>query len=228
MKNNKKWKDVPGYEGFYKVSNFGEVMSFERSGTKGIVLKPHVSNGYSRVILSKNGIQYNVGVHRLVAQAFLPNPDNKRTVNHKDGNKQNNIISNLEWATHKEQLEHSFRKGLRKTQCNIQRKGVIIFPNDDYKCFENLKALSEFLGYKKSYCQNKCRKYGKTFYSEDKMICVSDPGENYIIKNYQRPSITDVSLPVYCKLNGLNYNTMKSRRNYKGKEAFLQSMKEGD
>lgn len=70
-------------------------------------------NGYIRVNLAKDGKKYRNAVHRLVALAFIPNPENKRTVNHIDGNKQNNHVSNLEWATHKEQTAHAIATGLK-------------------------------------------------------------------------------------------------------------------
>ena len=72
------------------------------------------SNGYSMVCLSNKGKSRLCSVHRLVAKAFIPNPENKPEVNHKDGNKQNNRVDNLEWATDREQMIHAYSTGLRK------------------------------------------------------------------------------------------------------------------
>lgn len=95
----------------YRVSSDGQVFNRE-----GMVLKPHINrNGYSMVFLHGHGVTKNCSVHRLVASAFLPNSANKRTVNHIDGNKQNNDISNLEWATHSEQQKHAYAHNLRKS-----------------------------------------------------------------------------------------------------------------
>lgn len=118
------WKDVRGYEGLYQVSSMGQVKSLDRivlgkKGSprkqKGIVMKPYCGkNGYPIAILSKDGRKKTHTVHRLMALNFLPNPENKRTVNHMDGIKTNNRLSNLEWATDKENVNHAWRIGLSK------------------------------------------------------------------------------------------------------------------
>ena len=85
------WKDIPGFEGMYQVSTWGNVR-----GHKGI-LKPYVNEkGYLKVGLFKNGKRYKKRVNRLVALTFIPNPHNLPQVNHKDGNNQNNSVTNLE------------------------------------------------------------------------------------------------------------------------------------
>lgn len=76
-------------------------------------MKLSVDNGYNRVNLSRDGKKHRLAVHRLVAQAYIPNPENKPTVNHIDGNKTNNNVSNLEWATYKEQTAHAVATGLK-------------------------------------------------------------------------------------------------------------------
>lgn len=97
------WADINGYEGLYRVSDKGEV--FSQITNK--VLRPSKHRcGYLQVVLSKNGQLHYVTVHRLVAKAFIPNPENKRQVNHKDGNKENNSVDNLEWYTSQENIVH--------------------------------------------------------------------------------------------------------------------------
>jgi hypothetical protein len=97
------WKDIKGYENLYQVSNFGNVKSLRNN----ITLKPNVKkNGYYRVSLSKNGKVKESNIHYLVASTFIENPESKPTVNHKDLNKLNNCVTNLEWATMKEQIRH--------------------------------------------------------------------------------------------------------------------------
>lgn len=94
------WKAVDGYEGLYEVSNTGKVRSLYRYKR---TLKPIISNsGYERVDLFKNKTRKQFSVHRLVACAFVNNPDNKPFVNHKDENKTNNHSNNLEWVTPEE------------------------------------------------------------------------------------------------------------------------------
>ncbi len=105
------WRDVPGYSGKFQVSNTGKI----RNGKTGIERKPYVNgNGYLIVGFydTEKGITVQHRVHRLVAEAFIPNPDGKRTVNHIDGNKQNNRVENLEWATHQENINHAHKTGL--------------------------------------------------------------------------------------------------------------------
>ena len=102
------WKDISGFEGIYQVSNRGNVRRNGRIKSQAI---DH--GGYCTVSLSVQSKQRTMSVHRIVATAFIPNPDGKRTVNHKDGNKLNNSVENLEWATHSENIVHANKTGLR-------------------------------------------------------------------------------------------------------------------
>lgn len=122
------WKDISGYEGYYQISNFGQIRSVPRYIThktkgggfvnqyfKGKILKPTTTrNGYKMIVLSKDGKFKYQTIHRLVATAFIPNPENKPTVNHKDGDKSNNHVDNLEWCTSSENNSHAYRIGLKK------------------------------------------------------------------------------------------------------------------
>lgn len=120
------WKPVAGYEGVYKVSDCGEVKSLDRVTFDGRKLKgkPRIAevakNGYSRMLLWSGDKSNKCLVHRLVAQAFIPNPDSKPQVNHIDGNKLNNHADNLEWATGSENQAHAVRTGLRSIQVGEQ------------------------------------------------------------------------------------------------------------
>jgi hypothetical protein len=114
------WKPVVGYEGLYEVSNLGNVRSVDkvdRQGQKkhGRVRKLLLNQvGYLYVGISVENKKANLTVHRLVARAFIPNPDNKPQVNHIDGNKTNNIVSNLEWVTVAENTQHAYTTKLNK------------------------------------------------------------------------------------------------------------------
>lgn len=100
------WKQVVGYEGLYEVSDTGEVKSLR----KNIILKPQSNrDGYLLVMLSKNGISKGYSVHRLVAKAFIDNPQNKPEINHIDEDKTNNHVSNLEWCTHLDNSRYGSR-----------------------------------------------------------------------------------------------------------------------
>lgn len=131
------WKDVKGYEGLYQVSNLGRVKSLERqkSNGKGLVkidekvLTQDITNwGYYRVALYKKGTRKYYKVHRLVAIAFLPNPENKEQVNHIDGDKLNNNVDNLEWNTRIENIHHAKINGLFGNGSN---SNYVLLKDDD-------------------------------------------------------------------------------------------------
>lgn len=107
-------RPIQGYEGEYVVSNRGDIFSLERFGNwRTLRLKPRIShNGYERVTLTKNNSRGYFFVHRLVALAFIENPYMKATVNHIDGNKTNNHVGNLEWATQSENSQHAVDNNL--------------------------------------------------------------------------------------------------------------------
>lgn len=123
-------RPIPGYEGLYSVTEDGKVFSHLRN--KFLALKRHqrgkVSKelNYTKVSLCKGGSVKLVAVHRLVATAYIPNPENKPQVNHIDGIRSNNSVSNLEWATAKENIAHAIRTGLLDlSKCkSTSRKGV--------------------------------------------------------------------------------------------------------
>lgn len=118
------WKDIKGYEK-YQISNFGRVRrkaKIVKVGIKNVkkafkeeqLLKPlKFTKGYLGIKLYNNSGAKNYKIHRLVAEAFIPNPDNLEQVNHIDGDKTNNKVNNLEWCSCQENMEHSYRIGLR-------------------------------------------------------------------------------------------------------------------
>ena len=121
------WKDIEKYEGLYQVSNIGRVRSLDRlkatrnrhkiiqAKIKGQLLKPSINgDGYYQVTLSKNDEHLITRIHRLVAQTFIPNKDNKTQVNHINGNKLDNRVENLEWCTCKENILHAVAYNLMK------------------------------------------------------------------------------------------------------------------
>ena len=167
-KNIEIWKPVVGYEGLYEVSSYGRVRSLDKISAdgrriKGKILTPYLTEkGYLRCFIYDKQIK----IHRLVAQAFLPNPNNYPEVNHKDENKQNNMIwvnkdgsidyvkSNLEWCNHSQNIRHS--KG--KIIIQYDSKGKIL------REWKNLATIEEQLNYNKSNICSVCKGIRKTAY----------------------------------------------------------------
>lgn len=115
------WRDVKGYEGVYQVSNTGEVKRVAYMDAKHnkwvanrVLKKFHNQKGYLFVALCKDGQDATKRVHRLVAEAFIPNPDNLEQVNHIDCNKQNNTVENLEWCSLQDNIRHGVLNGRYK------------------------------------------------------------------------------------------------------------------
>ena len=169
------WKDVKGYEGFYKVSNLGNVKRVEHSDSYGHIyreriLKPSKQSekGYKHVHLSKNGITKWLGVHRLVAEAFLDNPNNYNVVNHIDNNPSNNSAENLEWTTYKGNMQHASKQGRMKSNPDNLKKAqesrktpVIAIKGEDRILFDSQTEAAMQLGINRSHIAECCRgEYG--------------------------------------------------------------------
>ena len=143
-----KWKDIKGYEGIYQVSNYGNVRVLDRyvwnhNGfvkRKGKILKPSLNKyGYKDVMLSKDNVRKKYRINRLVAEAFIENPENKEQVNHIDRNKTNNNVNNLEWVTRQENITHSYL-------LNNENSNMILLKDDSGKAisqYSSIKALSD-------------------------------------------------------------------------------------
>lgn len=139
MNTNEIWKEIPGYEGYYEVSNFGNFRSirrlikYKKNGLRvypsKTLLTETTKDNYQRIVLMKNGIKKRFMCHRLVAITFIPNVNNKPCVNHIDGNKSNNNVTNLEWVTSKENAIHAFKN-------NLSHKHYINSTNVKLKCIE--------------------------------------------------------------------------------------------
>jgi hypothetical protein len=127
------WKDVLGYEGIYQVSDLGRIKSFKFKKQK-ILVQINTSKGYLDIGLHNNKMEKKkrLKIHRLVAIAFIPNPENKLEVNHKKGNKKDNRVISLEWNTPTENQIHAYKTGLRVSlkgkeinTCKLSEKEIL-------------------------------------------------------------------------------------------------------
>lgn len=156
------WKDVVGYEGYYQVSNLGNIKGLERVVAsrsnctqllKEKVLAHYTHRcGYVRYNLTKHNHVKTMSGHLLVAKAFISNPENKPTINHKDGNKTNNAVSNLEWCTYSENTRHAYKTNLFPDFQNLGDKNgrskltteIVLTIRECFRQYDGMKQLFLF------------------------------------------------------------------------------------
>ena len=163
------WKDIKGFEGFYQVSNLGRIRSLPRKGKgrwgikdySGIVLKPVLSDrGYLKLRLYKNGGK-TFRVHRLVAEAFLPNPQNLPEVNHINENKQDNRVENLEWADRKANCQYGSRT--KKIASQLSRPVIqMSLGGEILETFASSREVERKLNFSASHINECCNGKRKT------------------------------------------------------------------
>lgn len=149
------WKPIKGYEGIYEVSNLGAIRSVDRLTRsnrykdvrytkQGRLLHPYTNKrGYKRATLIRNNEREKKLVHRIVAETFIPNPDNKQQVNHIDGNKENNSVENLEWCSNIENIHHAFNTGLFDNKIDGMKKKV---ERNDGEVFDSIGEAAKASG----------------------------------------------------------------------------------
>lgn len=165
-------KHIKGHHDRYEASIYGEIFG-EKKDTP---LSPGISkDGYLRVVLCENGKPHTKKVHRLVAETFIPNPCNKPEVNHIDGNKQNNRVTNLEWCTHQENVRHAFATGLEKRseKAGAPKKKIRIVETNEI--FDSISECARYIGDDPSHthissCINGKRKTHKGLHFEEVTI----------------------------------------------------------
>lgn len=155
------WKPIEELFGLYEVSNTGLIRKIKTSK----LMKPKLNfKGYQRIVFIIKGKRFTKRVHRLVAMAFIPNPNNLPQVNHKDGNKLNNCVNNLEWVTNEQNMKHALEHGLHK---GVIKPIALIKNGIEIARYKNIKEASIFNNVSKNsiYYQvsSKCKhKYKKT------------------------------------------------------------------
>lgn len=172
---NEIWKDILEFQGYYQVSNFGRVRriadylnqnkSWRLSEPKILKQRLH-NNGYLRVMLSINGKHYDRYIHRLVAIAFLDNPNGYSEINHIDGDKTNNNLKNLEWCNRSYNNKHAYQNGLKVVKgCYGKKKKVAqisLVDNLIINVFDSLKEAAQFVSCNQCMITNCCNKRTKS------------------------------------------------------------------
>lgn len=156
LNNNEIWKPIRGFEKVYEVSNFGKIRNSREH-----VLQPYTNNsGYVMVDLYLNTVRTKKLVHRLVMEAFTPNPDDLPEVNHKDEDKTNNVLTNLEWCTRSHNKQHSMKSGTYNKiyeQKNTLGKKHLLNPKSEY--------------YNVTYDKNRCKWVGQIRHEKKNWYC---------------------------------------------------------
>lgn len=172
------WADIPGYEGLYQVSTYGRVRSLDHYGYfgartvlyKGKIVKPAVgTDGYYHVYLQNGkGNRKPISIHRIVAQVFLSNPYGKREVNHKDENKLNNRVENLEWLTSKENANYGTRNtraiNTKKERGLLKKVSMLDLDGNFLRDFDSTADAARWVGGKHSNICSCCNNKAKTAY----------------------------------------------------------------
>lgn len=250
------WKPIPGYEGYYEASSEGQIRSVDRLvhhggysySRKGRIRKPFNTRGYNSVALNKDKIETTYQVHRLVAMTFIPNPEDKPCVNHIDGNKTNNSVSNLEWVTYSENSKHAIRTGLvdlETTRENgrkaIDVTGIRVMCEDTGEVFESVISACRRIH---SECvvanihSNKRSHKGKgwlftiiseEYYQAHKDDMLDEKECNRIHQEIKdRVGHVGKAIPIYCVERDIHYPSVAAaaRDNDMDKETINLAMKE--
>jgi hypothetical protein len=172
------WKQINDN---YEVSDLGNVRN---SKTKNLMSLNNIKNGYIQIAMSINGKIKREAIHRLVAKAFIENKDNKLTVNHIDGNKLNNNVTNLEWLTQKENVNHAFKNNLTKVKvCPIIQYDL---DDNELRRFSSIKEIEDEFKYDRSSIIKVCKgrqntSYGYKWKYENENIDKTDMSESDFI-----------------------------------------------
>ena len=142
------WKPVVGFGSNYLINKYGAVVSIQPGKRNKILARRIDRGGYQTVRLNKDGITSTHFIHRLIAAAYIPNPDNKPNINHINGIKTDNRIENLEWCTHAENIQHAYNNGL------IKIKSKPVFNNCTGEVYPSIKEAAKAVNISYGTCRN--------------------------------------------------------------------------
>lgn len=202
-KIKKQWKPIQGYEGHYEISNYGDVKSLGRFVNRKcggywhkerILKKTKTTTGYWKVELQVSGKRKSLRVHRLVAEAFIPNPDNKPNINHKDGNPLNNFVGNLEWCTQRENVIHAIETGLKK-QVHIPKTELIRLYCDKKK---SQKEIGRIYGVTEFVVRDRLKRYGIKQRTQSQACTVYNLSKEFILSELKTKTQSQLARKVGC------------------------------
>ena len=208
------WKDISGFEGVYEISSYGRVRSV-KSGKILSTSKCGGCRGYLSVCLSKNGKRYGKLVHRLVAEAFIPVVEGLSEVNHKDEDKTNNRVENLEWCDHKYNMNYGTRN-IRSKDTHIKNGYWTGFSKEEYNREYREFHKEELREYRECHKEEN-RLYAKIYYENNKEK-IREQHRVYYEKNKEK-------IKEYKEKNKEKIKEYKRAYYYRHREEILKKMK---
>jgi transposase len=211
------WKPIKGYEGLYEVSNLGRVKSFvgynghqyiEREKILKTTIR-HYEHGYCNCVvnLTKNKKKKTFRVHRLVAEAFIPNIQNKPCINHLDGNPLNNGVDNLEWCTQRENIIHAVETGLRK-KFYISKETLFKLYVVEKK---TIKEIADIYGVSRFVIQDKLKKYGIKRRTQSEIKIKYNLTEIFLVNELENKTQKELANEIGCDQSLISHYVKRIR-----------------
>lgn len=205
------WKDIEGYEGIYQVSSIGEVKSIFYNKKPKILKRSKTTTGYYKVELYKDKNRKSFKVHRLVAKAFILNPESKPNINHIDGNPLNNHVNNLEWCTQKENVLHAIETGLKKKICIPKKelKQLYIYER------KPMREIGEIYGVADTTIKDRLKEYGIKTRTTSQSKIKYGLTEDFIMNELKIKTQTQLAKEIGCDQSLISHYLKRIKR--KGK-----------
>lgn len=211
------WKPIEGYEGLYEVSNKGDIKSLPRRKglkngcsyiTKERILRPSMTTtGYWKIELTKDMKKKSKKIHRLIAKAFIPKVEGKPQINHIDGNPLNNEISNLEWSTQQENVQHAIDIGLRKTKIIPKKMLEKLYLKEG----KSMREIGEIFNVSHALIDARLNKYDITKRTASEAKTQYNLSKEFILKELETKSQKQVAKEVGCDPSLISYYYTKIR-----------------